>query len=101
VDWSPEKASKIGAEDSDRLVKVWENRVGRRYDVGSRARFVVLRLVTFGLVLLSAFFVLRTVQLFVFSATHRDMWGFVLVQAMLAVLFGWAARRCWRLAGSS
>lgn len=101
VNWSDEKASKVRAEDWDRLVKVWEDKVGRRPGVGNRARFVVLRLVAFGLVLLSAFFALRTVQLLLFSATHRDMLGFVLVQALLAFIFGWAARRCWRLAGSS
>jgi hypothetical protein len=102
VDSSNEKASKVSAEDLDRLVKVWENKVGRRSRTGNKVRFVVLRLLALGLVVLSAGSGLSAWSLFSRGNSFSNgNWQVGLVQAFLALLFGWAARRCWRLAGTS
>ena len=95
VDWSNEKPSKVSAEELERLVKVWENKVGRR---SNTTRLVALRLVAFVLLLLTLFLGLR-VLIALFSG--RILMEFVLWNALFAVLFGWAARRCWRLASDS
>jgi hypothetical protein len=101
VNWSDEKESKVTAEELERLVKVWENKAGRRSGTGNKVSFVMLRLFAFGLVLLAGFFGLRALSLFFRENSFTNGWQFALVQAALALVLGWAALRCWRLAGSS
>jgi hypothetical protein len=102
MDWAEERASKVSAEGLERLVKIWENQAARQSGSGNRIRFAVLRLLAFGLAVLSAFFGLRALgDFFRENAFNHGYWQFGLVQASLAIIFGWGALRCWRLAGSS
>jgi hypothetical protein len=96
------KESKVSAEDLDRLVKVWEDKAGRASGARNKVNFIVLRLLAFGLVGLSALFALRALSVF-FQAnafTHGN-WQYGLVQAVFALVLGWGALRCWRLSGNS
>jgi len=102
VDLPDETESKVTAEDLDRLVKVWESKTGARNSAGSNARLVLLRLLAFGLVVVSALFALRALSVFfqTNAFTHGN-WQYGLVQAVFALLVGWGALRCWRLSTSS
>ncbi len=97
-----ETESKVTAEELDRLVKVWEGKAARRNSIGNKTRLVVLRLLAFGLVLVSAFFALRALSLFFqTNSFNNGLWLYGLVQAAFALLVGWAGLRCWRLSNNS
>jgi hypothetical protein len=97
VNLPDETESKVTAEDLDRLVRVWEDKVGARRSAGNTARLVLLRLLAFGLAVVSAFFALRALMVFF----QEGYWQFGLVQAAFALLVGWAAQRSWRLSTNS
>lgn len=102
VDLPDETESKVTAEALDRLVKVWEDKARARNSTGSKARLVLLRLLAFGSVLVSAFFALGALSdFFQPNAFTHGLWQRGLVQAAFALLVGWAALRCWRLSTNS
>jgi hypothetical protein len=98
IDWANEKPSKLRADDVDRLVKVWERKLAGRSSAGNKVRLVLLRLLALGLVVVSAFFALRALSLFLqTNSFNNGLWQYGLVQAVFALLLGWAGRRSWRL----
>jgi len=98
VEWSNQNESKVSDEDRNRLVRVFERKLAGRNSAGSKARLVLLRILAFCLVVVSAFFALRALSV-LFQPNGN--WQFGLVQAVFALLVGWAGLRCWRLSNSS
>jgi hypothetical protein len=102
VNMPDEKESKVSAEDLDRLVKVWDDKAARRSVPRNKVNFVVMRLLAFGLVVLSGFFGLRGLGFFLQENSFRHgWWQLGLAHAVLALILGWGAWRCWRLSTSS
>ena len=102
VNMPDEKESKVSADDLERLVKVWEDKAGRASGARHKVNFVVMRLLAFGLVVLAGIFGLRGLAFFLQeNSFSHGWWQLGLANAVLALILGWAALRCWRLSTGS